>query len=649
MCGLVGYISLHPQTDQEKLLLARRMAEAIRTRGPDDAGEWSDAPAFIALGHRRLSIVDLSAAGHQPMHSASGRWVIVFNGEIYNHLELRADLGEVAWRGHSDTETLLAGFERWGIRGTVERAVGMFAFAVWDRQERQLILVRDRFGEKPLYYGWQGDSFLFASELKALRLHPSWRGELERRAVSLYVRHNCIPAPWSIFRDVYKLLPGTILTLPVGERLSRGSLPNPEPYWSLSDVAVDGSARRWSGTDAEAVDELERVLRRAVGAQMVADVPLGAFLSGGIDSSVVVALMQAQSAQRVRTFSIGFESEDYNEATHAKAVAEHLGTLHTEHYVTAAESLAVIPRLPEIYDEPFADSSQIPTFLVSQLARRHVTVSLSGDAGDELFGGYNRYFLAARLWRGIARVPRSLRSGVASAIKAIPPSRWNSLYALASPLLPSALRLRLPGDKLHKAAGVLAASDQSALYRMLVTHWEPESVVLGASEPETAPQREWNGIESLAAQMMAWDAVSYLPDDILTKVDRAAMAVSLETRVPMLDHRVAELAWRLPDHMKIRGGVGKWVLRQVLYRHVPQSLIDRPKMGFGVPIDVWLRGPLRPWAESLLDSARIRGEGNFVVEPIHRMWTEHVSGRRNWQHHLWDILMFQAWLERSHG
>lgn len=650
MCGLTGFWQPSGFERDGAADTLRRMAETLVHRGPDDGGVWVDEVACVALAHRRLSILDLSPAGHQPMTSASGRYVIAFNGEIYNHLDLRLALEKTGagtvvplhWRGHSDTETLLAGFDAWGIRGTIERCVGMFAFAVWDRKERALMLGRDRVGEKPLYYGWQGRTFLFGSELKALKAHPSFQAEIDRGALCLFMRHNYIPAPHSIYRGISKLLPGHLLTVSA-ERQE----PELEAYWSLTDVAESGCRNALDGSAQEVADELERVLRLAVRQQMVADVPLGAFLSGGIDSSTVVALMQAQSEKPVKTFTIGFNEEGYNEAVHAKAVARHLGTDHTELYVTPQNALDVIPRLPRLYCEPFADSSQIPTFLVSQLAKQHVTVSLSGDAGDELFGGYTRYVLGHRLWRKLSRFPVGIRAVVVSAIRAISPSAWNRILSPIRALAPSRYRMTLVGDKLHKGAGVLAARRIDELYLGLLTHWNPAELVLDAREPATVLN---GGAPTLAGlddvqRMMALDAMTYLPDDILVKVDRAAMAVSLETRVPFLDHRVIELAWRIPQAMKLRDGAGKWILRQVLYRHVPKELIERPKMGFGVPIDHWLRGPLREWAEDLLAEDRLKREGFFVPAPIRQKWKEHLSGVRNWQYLIWDVLMFQAWLK----
>jgi asparagine synthase (glutamine-hydrolysing) len=651
MCGISGYLELG-KGGGASAAQARAMADRIVARGPDDAGSWAEGPA--ALAHRRLSILDLSPAGHQPMHSACGRYVIVFNGEIYNWRDIRAELeadpyfAEVVrgWRGHSDTEVILAAVGRWGFEAALQRLVGMFAIALWDRQEKSLFLARDRLGEKPLYYGRFGRSLLFGSELKALRAHPEFRGEIDRGALALLMRHNYIPAPYSIYRGVRKLSPATYLRVDGdgGEVL--------RSYWSMAEIAAHGAADRFAGDDVAAVDELERVLLRSIREQMVADVPLGAFLSGGIDSSTVVALMQAQSSQPVRTFSIGFHEEGYNEAQHAKEVARHLGTQHTELYVTPQQAQAVIPRLPDIYDEPFADSSQIPTFLVAQLARQHVTVSLSGDGGDELFGGYNRYFFAGDLWHRIARVPRPLRAVSARSIRAVSPRTLNALAYWSRPLLPRRLRHANVGDKLHKLADILGSNGLAAIYRDLVSHWkEPADLVVGAVEPLTAltdPARRAAFPDSLSS-MMYLDTVSYLPDDILAKVDRAAMGVSLETRVPLLDHRVVEFAWRLPMSLKVRGGTGKWILRQLLYRHVPQTLVERPKMGFGVPIDAWLRGPLREWAEALLAEDRLRREDYFDPQPVREKWREHLSGARNWQYLLWDVLMFQAWLERHHG
>ena len=649
MCGLTGFFQSGGCSAERATVTLDVMATAIAHRGPDDSGVWFDADVGIGLAHRRLSILDLSPAGHQPMFSPSGRYVLVFNGEIYNHLELRRELellpsslsplpsptegrGEYPWRGHSDTETLLAGFETWGIAATLQRAIGMFAIAVWDRAERNLTLTRDRLGEKPLYYGWQGDCFLFGSELKALRAHPAFCAEIDRHALSLFLRHNYLPTPYSIYQGIYKLPPGTLLTLPSANRSADLT---PVAYWSLRDAVERGQAQPFQGTDAEAITALDDLLRDAVQRQQLADVPLGAFLSGGVDSSTIVALMQAQSSRPVKTFTIGFHENGYNEAHYAQAVARHLGTDHTELYVTPEQAQAVIPRLPTLYDEPFADSSQIPTFLVSQLTRQQVTVSLSGDAGDELFGGYRRYFDSQAWWNYIKAIPAPVRRLGAATLMAVRPTTWDWLSDGL-------------GNRMQKLAGVLCVKDNSDLYRHFITHWpSPADVVINGHEPLTQITKPNIIMENILEQMMTLDTLSYLPDDILVKVDRAAMAVSLETRVPLLDHRVVEFAWRLPLVMKIRHGESKWILRQVLDRYVPRTLIERPKMGFGVPLDRWLRGPLRDWAEDLLDESRLRQEGFFHPEPIRHKWAEHLSGTRNWQYHLWDVLMFQAWLEHS--
>jgi asparagine synthase (glutamine-hydrolysing) len=649
MCGIAGYLCAEPDFSADGgAAVLRRMGRAIAYRGPDDEGVWADAPTGIGLVQRRLAIIDLSPAGHQPMNSHSGRYVIVFNGEIYNYAALRKQLearGPIVWRGHSDTEVLLAGFEAWGIVPMLEKCIGMFAFALWDRETRVLTLGRDRLGEKPLYYGWLGHSFLFGSELKALRAHPAFKADVNRDAVALLVRYNYIPAPYSIYDGIAKLTPGCTLTVSATRRDA-----TPQPYWSARAVVQAGRTNPFTGTEAEAVSQLESLLTDAVRQQMVADVPLGAFLSGGVDSSTIVALMQAHSTQPIRTFSIGFEEDKYDEAQHAKAVARHLGTNHTEMYVSARDALAVIPSLPSMYDEPFADSSQIPTHLVSRIAKQHVTVSLSGDAGDELFCGYNRYMFGDRLWQRIVKMPLALRRGLATAVKRVSPRTLDSMIRPVQRFLPGRHRHTDWGNKIHKGADVLGYRSSAELYHRLVSHWEnPTALVLGSSEPHTALTRQASAPAGLTdvEQMMATDLISYLPDDILCKVDRAAMSVSLESRVPLLDHRVVEFAWRLPQNHKLRDGVSKWVLRQVLYKHVPPALIDRPKMGFGVPIDHWLRGPLKDWAAALLDESRLRRESYFDPRPIRRIWEEHLSGQRDWQYHLWDILTFQAWLEAN--
>jgi len=640
MCGISGFIDLKAQTSAEELTrIVAAMTETLFHRGPDDGGHWVDPAAGVALGHRRLSIVDLSPAGHQPMVAANGRYVIVYNGEVYNSRELSDELlrAGITFRGHSDTEAILEGCALWGVPATAARLNGMFAFALWDRVERTLSLVRDRVGIKPLYWGKADDLILFGSELKALCAHPAFHPEIDRDAVAGYLRHNYVPGPSSIYRGVHKLQPGHSLTL------GQDGIPHIESYWDARAIARTNGARRLAISDAEATDRLDALLRDAIGRQMVADVPLGAFLSGGIDSSTVVALMQAQSAAPIKTFSIGFHEDGYNEAEFAKAVAGHLGTDHTELYVDSRQALDVIPRLPQFYDEPFADSSQIPTFLVSEMTRRQVTVALSGDGGDELFAGYNRYVMGRTLWNRLKPLPLGLRKTIARTMCAIPPGMWERVFApVPRRYLPAQI-----ADKMYKLANVLAVSGPDALYRHLVSQWDdPESIVLNGHEPKGALWDAGMGDDfpNVVERMQCWDILTYLPDDILTKVDRASMAVALESRVPLLDHRVAEFAWSLPFDMKIRQGQGKWLLRQVLYRYVPKELIERPKMGFGVPIAAWLRGPLRDWAEDLLDEGRLVREGFFAPVPIRRKWEEHLSGRRNWQYPLWTVLMFQAWL-----
>ena len=643
MCGIAGVLGRNADPPT-----VTRMIRALAHRGPDDEGVWADPEASIALGHRRLAIVDLSAAGHQPMTSPAGRYVITFNGEIYNHTDLRRELASqgrsFAWRGHSDTETLLAGFDAWGIKPTLERAFGMFAFAVWDRQDRTLTLARDRLGEKPLYYGRQGGPetpFLFASELKAFHQHPDFDSEIDRDALALFIRYLDVPAPLSIYRGISKLLPGTMLTV------REGAGEAVDHYWSGADVARAGVADPITASPDEAADELERILERAVGRQMMSDVPLGAFLSGGIDSSTVVSVMQKLSSRPVKTFTIGFHEKGYNEAEHAKSVAKHLGTDHTELYVTPKQAMDVIPLLPTMYDEPFADSSQIPTHLISALARQHVTVALSGDGGDELFGGYDRYLITARMWGKIAAVPMPLRAAASRVITRVPRGAWTSFGNASGRMLPPELRLNRLGDKMHKGATMLCSASLDDLYDGMLSLWEDSSFVIGASDQEHPATADLKGLDGVE-RMMAQDMLGYLPNDILAKVDRAAMAVSLETRVPLLDPELVEFAWRLPLDLKIRNGKSKWLLRQVLYRHVPADLIDRPKMGFGVPIDSWLRGPLRDWAEALLDERRLRDEGYFEPRAIRLAWDAHLKGQNN-QHKLWTLLMFESWLGSQRG
>ncbi|KAF3890650.1 MULTISPECIES: asparagine synthase (glutamine-hydrolyzing) [Nostocales] len=648
MCGIVGIFNTARQMSEEEIeAIVKNMSHALYHRGPDSHGTWVDPKNGFALGHRRLAIIDISSEGHQPMVSADGRYVIVFNGEIYNFLELRHTLEKLGhcFRGHSDTEIMLASFSQWGIDGAIARFHGMFAFALWDRQEQLLHLGRDRLGEKPLYYGWINNTFLFASELKALKAYPDFHPEINRDALALFLRYSYVPTPYSIYQNIYKLSPGCILTWN-----GRDTNPKPVPYWSVKEVAQVGVAEPFTGSEQEAIAQMETLLLEAVRSQMIADVPLGAFLSGGIDSSTVVALMQAQSTQPVKTFTIGFYEKTYNEAEYAKAVAKHLGTNHTELYLTPQDALDVIPRIPTLYDEPFSDSSQIPTFLVAQLSRQHVTVSLSGDGGDEIFGGYNRYFWGRSIWQTIGWMPKTLRRMAANGLTSFSPKNWNDVFTNFSFLLPNKLKYSNAGEYIHKLARILAVPDPDAMYADLVSQWQdPLALVINSYEPVTtlSNRQSWAELSDYTQRMMFLDTITYLPDDILVKVDRASMGVSLESRIPLLDRRVVEFAWRLPLSMKIRNGQGKWLLRQILYKYVPQELIERPKMGFSMPIDIWLRGPLRDWAEELLDENRLREQGFFHPSLIRHKWMEHLTGNRNWQHHLWTVLMFQAWLNQS--
>jgi asparagine synthase (glutamine-hydrolysing) len=648
MCGIAGFLNWDGFQSGASSDL-KRMTDAISRRGPDDCGEWIDERAGIALGHRRLAVVDLSPAGHQPMMSQSERYAIILNGEIYNHRDLRADVDKdncsVNWRGHSDTEVLLESFDRFGIVETLRKAVGMFAFVLWDKRDRVLTMARDRMGEKPLYFGWQGRYLLFGSELGALRAHPSFQADVDRNALTLLMRHSYIPAPYSIYQGINKLQPGQVLSLKIGERE-----PNTFTYWDAATTSENAKANPFRGSPEEAVVELENRLRDALAGQMMADVPLGAFLSGGVDSSLIVALLQTMSDIPIQTFSIGFDVPGYNEAKYAKSVAQHLGTNHSELYVTGQNALDVVPMLPSLYTEPFSDSSQIPTYLVASMARRDVTVCLSGDGGDELFSGYNRYGLTDSTWAQLSNIPQPLRKMTASALRSISVNGWDSLLAPVLAIGPGRFRHQRVGEKLHKVAAVVDSKSPMEIYHRLISHWgEPTSVVIGGSEPAT----HMNGLsrvpkfDEFMHEMMYLDAISYLPDDILVKVDRAAMAVALEGRVPMLDHRVVEFAWSLPTSILRRGGVTKWPLRSILYKYVPKALIERPKMGFGVPIDEWLRGPLKDWAENLLDENRLQNEGYLNPKPITEKWREHKSGRRNWQHVLWNVLSFQAWLEST--
>ncbi len=653
MCGLVGFLGGDfSNPDLNKCILSK-MSDQIVTRGPDSSGIWIDASSKICLAHRRLAIVDLSPAGNQPMISSSKRYVISYNGEIYNSKEIKSGLTEIdaapSWRGHSDTEILLAGFEAWGIKDTISRVTGMFAIAIWDRDLEQLTLVRDRVGEKPLYYGWQGSGsskvFLFGSELKSLKKHPQFNNNIDRGSLALYMRYCYIPSPYSIYKEISKLEPGTMLTLSL-----RNSEYKKDKYWDAREVAIRGSKTPFNGSFKEITDNLELALKKTISQQMIADVPLGAFLSGGIDSSAVVSLMQAESSHPVKTFTIGFKEAGYNESEFAKSVAAHLGTEHTELYVTPQDALDVIPKLPKLYCEPFADSSQIPTFLVSALARQHVAVSLSGDGGDELFCGYNRYLFADKLWKWLKIMPTFAREALGKSVESLPYSGWRSIFEFLDKITPDKFNGTSLGDKLRKGAGVIGSKDLVSLYHGLVSTWQdPSTVVIGDREHNKTFLKDIELLSNLGdiEKMMVIDMVSYLPDDILVKVDRAAMGVSLETRVPFLDHHIIEFASKIPFSMKLNNGVGKAVLRDILYRYVPKDLIERPKMGFGIPVGDWIKGPLKEWAEDLLSESRLASQGYFYPRIVRKMWSEHLSGFRNWQYQLWVVLMFQAWLDEN--
>ena len=644
MCGLTGFWDFNARLSKTEIFpLIQKMSLQISHRGPDSFGAWCEETTGLALGHQRLAIVDLSEAGHQPMFSRSGRFVIVYNGEVYNATELRELLMTQGcqFKGHSDTEVIVEACEKWGIEAACQKLIGMFAFALWDKADKRLFLVRDRLGIKPLYWGFSQGVLFFGSQLKSFGVHPAWKPEINKEALVSYFRFNYIPTPLSIFKGIFKLSPGTVLSIDFSKNITETR------FWDLQKIILEGQKNIKHGTDAELIEELENLLKDAVKRRMVADVPLGAFLSGGVDSSTVAALMQTQSPKPIQTFSIGFHEAEYDESKHAVQVAKHLGTEHRELYLTYDDAQAIIPDIPNWCDEPFADVSQIPTFLVSKLARQFVMVSLSGDGGDELFAGYHRYFTGQNIWSKLKKLPIWLRRLSAHGLRQISPHNWERF----SKVMPKRFQVRLMGDKIHKFADVLTAIHPTDFYRMLVSHWEdPAAVVLGGEEKFLFP---WVGLEHpfdqdkhLVEIMQMMDLRTYLLDDILTKVDRASMAVGLEARVPLLDHRIVEFSWQLPLHAKIREGQGKWLLKQVLDRYIPRHLIERPKMGFGVPIDQWLRGPLRAWGEELLSVSRLQREGNLNAKLIRQRWDEHLQGRRNWQYSLWGVLMFQAWQER---
>lgn len=649
MCGIAGIIHPGMAGDAEGLrALGRRMANALAHRGPDGSGTFADPEAGVGLAHRRLAIIDLSECGTQPMHSADNRFTLVYNGEIYNFLELRQELEAsggpfLPWRGNSDTEVMLAAIQAWGLERSLSRFVGMFAFALWDRDERVLHLARDRMGEKPLYYGRVGKAVVFGSELKALKAWPYFDADIDMEAVTLFLRYQYVPEPRSIYRNVYKLSPGHLLSIRVDDLHSF----TPRPYWALRDVVNDGLAKPFTGTEAEASAQLESLLRGAVRNQMISDVPLGALLSGGVDSSLITALMQAESSQPVKSFTIGYTDKAYDESNDAKLVASHLGTDHTELFVTPNDVLALVDRLPQLYDEPFADASQLPTFLVAQLTRQHVTVCLTGDGGDETFAGYNRHFWAPSIWNRIGKVPSALRQVAATGMRLVSPGGYDSMFKALGGALPAAARVRNPGFKVHKLADVLAAGSREQLYKQLTSTWQHPDELVSVMEPLSAVDRpdSWPRQTDHTRWMQYLDSVSYLPGDILQKVDRATMGVSLESRAPYLDHRVVEFAWRLPTSMLLKGKEGKLILRSILDGYVPRALVDRPKMGFGVPLDSWLRGPLAGWAGDLLSPKHIDAQGIFNADVISRQLRDHLSGRRDNQYRLWNMLMFQAWFD----
>jgi asparagine synthase (glutamine-hydrolysing) len=643
MCGIFGLISSGKKVQKRQL---SKIIDMLAHRGPDSAGSWISKDCSVGLGHRRLSILDLTNNGAQPMESTSGRYVITFNGEIYNFKKLRQELENlnVTFRGHSDTEVILTAIDNWGINTTLNRLRGMFAIGVWDNQEKALILARDRVGIKPLYYGFGKNGFCFSSELKPMVI---WQGEMPQvssSGLTEFLRFGYVPAPLSIFQDTYKLLPGHSVIF------CNGKLEKPQPFWELGDIIKKGVSNPIIDQN-EALKALELGLQKSVSSHMISDVPLGAFLSGGVDSSLVTSMMQSMSNQPVNTFSIGFFEKGFNEAKHAASVAHHLGTSHTELYLTNKDAQDIIPTLPKMYDEPFADQSQIPTFLVSSLARKHVKVVLSGDGGDELFAGYNRYLFVKKFWHRLQTIPLPLRKIIAAGLQGIRPNHWDKIFAAMSPILPESFKPALPSQKIHKIASILPTNSLLALHGRLSSQWANPSDVLNLDFycKESLWLKNLHSLEDISdvEQQMYWDAQTYMVDDILTKVDRASMRVGLEARVPLLDHEIVELAWRIPLSMKLKDGESKWILKQLLYKYVPKKLIDRPKMGFSVPIDEWLRTSLKDWAENLLDRKRLEEEGYFLPNEVIKTWKAHQSGNINAGGPLWTLLMFQSWLDET--
>jgi asparagine synthase (glutamine-hydrolysing) len=650
MCGITGFLGGEKSYNlNDSSPIINSMLNKIHHRGPDDHGSWSDSHIGVNLGHKRLSIVDLSPSGHQPMHSISKRYVIVFNGEIYNHIKLRQDLikenKSANWVGTSDTETLLAGFDVWGIEKTINSCIGMFSIALWDKANNTLNLIVDRVGEKPLYYGWQGrgksKTFLFGSELKALKEHPAFEKNINRDSLSLLMRHSYISHPNSIWKGIHKLEPGTILTISLNS-----SEPKLTKYWSAEQAIANGKLTNNHLSKEEAISQLDILLKDIISKQMLADVPVGAFLSGGVDSSIIAAHMQAQSASKIKTFTIGFNEDKQNEAEYASKIAAHLGTEHTKLILSSTDAKNIIPMIPTIYDEPFADSSQIPTYLVSKLARNEVKVALTGDGADEMFCGYNRYQVSNRLWSKFNGIPHNLRRIGGKTITSIPSGVLNSLHSV----FPMVNKSNNFSDRVYKGARLLQSKNFDQFYRDFISYWDnPESLIINSKEPKTSLNRNLENIENMTDidRMMYLDLLSYLPGDILTKVDRASMAVSLETRLPFLDHRLIEFAWSLPNEYKYNNGQTKWILKEVLNKYIPKNLYDRPKQGFGIPINEWLKGSLKEWGEDLLSEQNIKEQGYFDVKQVREKWSQHQSGKSNWQHQLWNVLMFQSWMEEN--
>ncbi|MGC5327273.1 asparagine synthase (glutamine-hydrolyzing) [Brevibacillus sp. SYSU BS000544] len=649
MCGFAGIVNYNKTFSNSSLTaVLKQMTDAINYRGPDGEGYWVDESLGIGLGHRRLSIIDLSSNGHQPIVSQNGRYVMIYNGEVYNHQQLARELDSLGYqrKGHSDTEIILACFEAWGIDQSIQRFVGMFAIALFDRKEATFTLIRDRMGEKPLYYGFVGENFIFASEIKAFQVFPGFKGTIDRDAIASYIRYNYVPSPQTIYQHIKKLPPGTYLQVSIIDQ----TVPEPTVYWSIHSILEKRQAGLETIDEGEAILQLEALMQQSIRQQMIADVPIGAFFSGGVDSTSIVAMMQSLHSKPIKTFTIGFTDEDYNEAIFAKRIVEHLRTDHTELYINHQELMDVIPHIAHISDEPFSATSIIPTFLVSRLARQSVTVSLSGDGGDELFGGYNRHLWGNRIWEKVNRIPKGVRHATAAGMKMVPQELWNVVYNKLSPILPLSWNVTLPGEKVTKLAAILTEDSLNSIYVNLVSNWKDgNGIVQGASKPLQSAiinDQDWVRVTNPSEKMMVMDLISYLPDHILVKVDRASMNVSLESRAPFLDHRIVEFAWSLPIEMKIREGIGKWILRQILYKYVPEKLINRPKTGFSVPIGRWLRGPLREWAEDLLDEGKLQRDGFFDPKPIRTKWAEHIQGKRDWHNDLWAVLMFQAWFER---